>query len=110
MVKDGGEQFKEDYARLCPMSQVPTLIDGDVTLTQSVAIMEYLNDNYKGQRPLLPEDPKSKAKAREIVEIICSGTQPVQNLSVMRKAREDKDGQVAWSAYFIEKGLKGTLE
>eukprot|EP00483_Globobulimina_turgida_P001111 UN01113 len=68
------------------MQQVPTLlIDGQV-LTQSVSIIEYLDESrkYSGHR-LLPDSVKSRALVRMMTEIINSGIQPVQNLSVMKR-------------------------
>ena len=80
-----GEQFSDDFKRLNPMTQVPALLIGnDELLTQSVSIMEYLDDAYP-QEPLLPKDIVQKARVRQIVEIIVSGIQPLQNLSVILK-------------------------
>ena len=53
LTRDGGEQFSEDYAALNPQKLVPTLIDGETTLIQSMAIMEYLEDAYP-EPSLLP--------------------------------------------------------
>ena len=49
----------------------------DLTLTQSVAIMEYLHDTHPGAG-LLPVNPGARARVRMVTEIICSGTQPIQ--------------------------------
>ena len=66
------------------MQQAPTLLIDSQILTQSVAIMEYLDESrrYSGHR--LPDNPKSRALVRIITEIN-SGIQPVQNLSVMKR-------------------------
>ena len=61
LVRDGGEQFNADYAALNPQMLVPTLIDGDVKLTQSMAIFEHLNENYR-EPPLLPSDAAGRAR------------------------------------------------
>ena len=82
-----GEQLDDKYgSKLNTMQQVPTLLIDNQTLTQSVAIMEYLDESrrYSGHR-LLPDDSKSRALVRIITEIINSGIQPVQNLSVMKR-------------------------
>ena len=61
LVRNGGEQHSQDYKKLNPLEQVPTLeIDG-LLLTQSVAIMEYINDTHP-EANILPKDPNTKAK------------------------------------------------
>ena len=46
LVNNGGEQFSDEYKKLNPFARVPTLIDGDFVLTQSLAIIEYLDAKY----------------------------------------------------------------
>lgn len=106
LVRDGGEQHKDEFRALNPLEQVPAFQLGDKVLTQSVAIMEFLEEMYP-QHALLPKDPWKRAKVREIVEMICSGTQPIQNLSVMNMARDDPPERVRWSNYWITRGLAG---
>merc|ERR1712215_347317 len=107
LVKNGGEQHSEKFRKLNPLGQVPALdIDG-VLLTQSVAIMEYINDTHP-EVNLLPGDPKMKAKVRMVTELICSGIQPIQNLAVMQKhspeqCREVLSGHVPVSHYILTK-------
>ena len=72
-----GVQHSEEYRRVNPMGQVPALVIDDMTLTQSVAIMEYLHDTNP-EAGLLPASPKERAKVRMISEVIASGTQPIQ--------------------------------
>lgn len=54
LVKDGGEQHKADYKALNPNELVPTLVDGDVRLNQSMAILDYLEAKYPDVN-LLPQ-------------------------------------------------------
>ena len=62
------------------MKQVSTLLIDGITITQSVAIMEYLKESRKySGHSLLPYDPKSRALVRKMTEIINSGIHPVQN-------------------------------
>uniref|UniRef100_A0A8C5QKW9 maleylacetoacetate isomerase n=1 Tax=Leptobrachium leishanense TaxID=445787 RepID=A0A8C5QKW9_9ANUR len=71
--------YTEEYKQVNPMQQVPALrIDG-VTLSQSLAIIEYLEET-RPNHPLLPKDPKKRAQARVISEHITSGIQPLQVL------------------------------
>ena len=72
-----GVQRSEEYRKVNPMGQVPALVIDDITLTQSVAIMEYLHDTHP-DAGLLPTNPKERAKVRMITEVIASGTQPIQ--------------------------------
>lgn len=69
---------------------VPTLIVKDknvakkpVTLSESMAICEYLEEVYPSKRKLLPKDPLKRFQVRRLCEIINSGTQPIQNLAVL---------------------------
>ena len=103
LVKDGGEQHKDDYKELNPMEQVPTLINDDIVLTQSMAIMEYLEEKFPGH-PLLPKDVVKRAKVRELCEIVNAGIQPVQNLSVLQKIGDTK---VEWANNVITTGFVG---
>lgn len=103
LVRDGGEQLKNEYRRLNPMMQVPTLkIDG-LSLTESVAIIEYLEES-RPQRPLLPRDPVARASIRELVNIVAAGIQPVQNLRVLRKHGIEQ--KVDWGQWAINHGFK----
>jgi len=62
-VKDGGEQNKEDYKLVNSMAQVPTLVFGDgLSITQSLAIIEYLDERFPDRNPLMPNDIVGKVK------------------------------------------------
>ena len=71
---------------------VPTLIVKDknvakkpVTLSESMAICEYLEEVYPSKRKLLPKDPLKRFQVRRLCELINAGTQPLQNLSVLNE-------------------------
>ncbi|KAJ2747628.1 Glutathione S-transferase zeta-1 [Coemansia sp. BCRC 34301] len=82
-----GEQRSAEYIERNPSRLVPCLeIDGH-RLTQSVAILEYLEETRK-HRPLLPADPLKRAHVRAIVGAICSDIQPLQNLRVLLELPE----------------------
>lgn len=109
--KDGGEQNSEDYRDKNPMRQVPLLEFSDpksgrlVRLTQSVAILEYLEEHFGGT-PLLPPDPVARAKARQIAELVNAGIQPLQNLAVTQWVKNQLHGDdKAWVTHWVEKGL-----
>ncbi|OWK09910.1 hypothetical protein Celaphus_00005954 [Cervus elaphus hippelaphus] len=80
LIKDGGQQFSEEFQALNPMKQVPALkIDG-ITISQSLAIIEYLEETRPTPR-LLPRDPKKRAQVRMVSDLIASGIQPLQSES-----------------------------
>ncbi len=112
LVANGGEQHSDAHRALNPMRELPVLTVGDVHLAQSVAILEYLDELYPDP-PLYPADAVSRARVRQMVEVVNSGTQPVQNLRVMQKLGRDfgldRPAQVQWSRDWIEFGL-GALE
>ncbi|XP_071972898.1 maleylacetoacetate isomerase isoform X4 [Engystomops pustulosus] len=84
------------------MQQVPALkIDG-VTLSQSLAIIEYLEETHPSP-PLLPKDPIKRAQCRMISDHIASGIQPVQNLAVLQRVG---DAKLEWAQHFITKGFQ----
>lgn len=108
LVKDGGQQLSESYRELNPMAQVPSLVIGDVTLTQSLPIIEYLEET-RPEKPLLPKDPILRAQARAIAEIVNSGIQPIQNLTVQKMVVDltNDDSKMAyWTKHWILGGLK----
>ncbi|XP_053701592.1 maleylacetoacetate isomerase isoform X3 [Synchiropus splendidus] len=84
------------------MQQVPAVeIDG-VTLSQSLAVIQYVDETRPGPR-LLPTDPKKRAQVRMISDMIASGIQPLQNLHVIQKIGAEK---VPWAQYFINRGFQ----
>lgn len=106
IAEGGGDQYSAQYKSINPMAQVPALVVGEHCLTQSLAILEYLEEAYPDAPRLLPSDPILRAKSRAISEAIVSGIQPLQNLSVLRKYG---DGDLAkakpWAVFWMEKGF-----
>ncbi|XP_044520892.1 maleylacetoacetate isomerase isoform X1 [Gracilinanus agilis] len=104
LIKDGGQQFTKEFESLNPMKQVPTLkIDG-ITITQSLAIIEYLEETRPTAPRLLPLDPKERASVRMISDLIASGIQPLQNLSILKKVGQET--QLAWAQAVISSGFR----
>nr|XP_056707366.1 maleylacetoacetate isomerase [Euleptes europaea] len=102
LVKDGGQQLSSEYRSVNPMQQVPALkIDG-VTLSQSLAIIEYLEETRPDPR-ILPQDPKKRVQVRMISDLIASGIQPLQNLTVLQQLGEKK---LEWAQRCISHGFK----
>ncbi|XP_036887574.1 maleylacetoacetate isomerase-like isoform X4 [Sturnira hondurensis] len=102
LTKDGGHQFSEEFQALNPMKQVPALkIDG-ITISQSLAIIEYLEET-RPTPPLLPQDPKKRVFVRMISDLITSGIQPLQNLSVLKQVGQEN--QLIWAQKAITSGF-----
>ena len=124
LVKDGGEQHKAEYARLNPQELVPALVDSDsrgalqgedsgaFVLSQSLAIIEYLDEKYP-ENPLLPQDLHDRAIVRSMAMSIACEVHPLNNLKVLQylsKERAlDDEAKSAWYHHWIDEGF-GALE
>ena len=78
-----GEQNAGAYRALNAQALVPTLVDGPRTLTQSLAIIEYLDERHP-QPPLLPGTPEGRARVRAIALSIACDIHPLNNTSALR--------------------------
>jgi len=105
-----GNQRAQDYLALNPHGLVPalTLDDGHV-LTQSIAIIEYLDEAYP-EPPLLPADPVARARVRAIALAIACEIHPLNNLRVLNyltgtlgASEEQRNG---WYKYWIDVGFE----
>jgi len=83
LLKNGGEQLGESYRGVNPAALVPALQDGDTTITQSMAIIEYI-DEVHPQSPLLPPDAAGRARVRALAQTIACDTHPLSNLRVLK--------------------------
>ena len=98
-----GEHQAADYAALNPQKLVPALVldDGEV-LTQSLAILEYLEETHPAP-PLLPRDPVGRARVRALALIPTADIHPIQNLRVMSYLRskygQSEEATFAWSRH-----------
>jgi maleylpyruvate isomerase len=105
LVKDGGEQHAAEFQTLNPSRQVPVLITDDGRpIAQSMAIIAFLEEQFLAA-PLLPADPWLRARARQLAEIVNSGTQPLQNLSVLDHVQASGLDKNEWARRFIARGL-----
>jgi maleylpyruvate isomerase len=110
LIKDGGEQHADAYREKNPMEQVPILEfeeNGVVRrLGQSIAIMEWLDESFPAA-PLLPADRYLRARTRQLAEIVNSGIQPFQNLTMRAIVKNELGGDdAALARRFIQKGLR----
>lgn len=107
--KGGGEQKTETFHVLNPQGLVPVLETSDGVLTQSLSIIEYLDQTTPGLR-LLPEDPFQRAKVRAFAMAIACDVHPLQNLRVLSYLAENfratQDQRDEWCRYWIAAGLE----
>ena len=104
-----GEQHSDAYRARNPSGQVPTLEitedDGErITLTQSLPILEYLDERWPDP-PILPSDPYLRARARALAEIVNAGLQPFQNLPILRRVKALGTDEEAWMKPLLTDGL-----
>ncbi len=103
------EQFAESYAAVSAARLVPLLRDGEHLITQSMAIIEYLDETHP-QPPLLPADAPGRARVRALAQDVACEIHPLNNLRVLRYlvnslklSEEDKD---RWYRHWVETGLE----
>jgi maleylacetoacetate isomerase len=108
LVRDGGEQFADDYTALNPQQLVPTLVDGETVITQSMAMLEYLEERLP-EPALLPGDSAGRARVRAIAQAISCEIHPLNNLRVLKyltgTAGLDENAKLAWYRHWTETGL-----
>lgn len=113
LVRKGGEQLGEEYRRINPEALVPALVDdeddnGQQVLTQSLAIIEYLDEMYPDP-PLLPAAPLDRAYVRSIALAIACDIHPLNNLRVLRylvrELKVSEEAKDAWYRHWCEQGL-----
>ena len=106
-----GEQHSEDYRKLNPQRLVPLLETSSGRLTQSLAIIEYINETYPDP-PLLSDDPWTRAKQRSMAHVIACDVHPLQNSRVLKYLRKENQSEPAikmWIANWMRAGFE-TLE
>jgi maleylacetoacetate isomerase len=108
MLRGGGEHLRAEYLALNPAGLVPVLQVGDVALTQSIAIIEYLDETLPRVR-LLPATPAERARVRSLALSIACEIHPLNNLRVLNyltgNLRVDDEGRRRWYAHWVETGL-----
>ncbi|MBP8006523.1 MAG: maleylacetoacetate isomerase [Acinetobacter sp.] len=82
------EQQQADYQALNPSQLVPTLVDADQTLSQSISILEYLEEAYP-EVALLPKNIAERAKVRAFAQAIACDIHPLNNLRVLKYLQQD---------------------
>jgi maleylpyruvate isomerase len=112
LLRGGGEQLTAEFAALNPQKLVPVLIDAGRPLTQSLAIIEYLDETHP-QPPLLPSAPEARARVRGLALAVACDIHPLNNLRVLRYLKREleigDDGRDGWTRHWIALGL-GAIE
>jgi len=106
LMRDGGQQHRPEYGAVNPLRQVPALEvdEANVTLVQSMAIIEYLDERYP-KPPLLPQTALDRAHVRALAELVNSGIQPLQNTSTFTELKKHGIDHEEWARIFIARGL-----
>ena len=108
LTRDGGMQFKEPYKSLNPQQLVPLLDDDGFQISQSLAIIEYLDEKFPNTR-LLPKSPEGRARVRQIALAISCDIHPLQNLRVLKyltgKLGVSEESKTQWIHHWLSEGL-----
>ena len=109
LLRGGGEQLQNAYRSINPAALVPALQDGGATLTQSLAILEYLEETHP-QPPLLPADALGRARVRALACTVACDIHPVNNLRVLNYLRDtlyaDDAARSNWALHWMALGLR----
>ena len=113
LVKDGGQQRSAEYKAVNPQGLVPLLVDGDERISQSLAILEYLEEIFP-LPALLPDDPADRARVRSLALHIACDLHPLNNLRVLQYLSGplglQDEAKQQWIQHWITTGLAGVEE
>ena len=109
LLKDGGAQHGSDYKKVNPLGLVPSLIDHGQIISQSLAILEYLEEQVP-EPPLLPRDAGARARVRQIALSIACDIHPLNNLRVLGylkgKLGADDQARIGWQQHWMALGFE----
>lgn len=104
-----GEQRAPEYLKLNPQGLVPTLVDGEAAITQSLAILEYLEEVHP-KPALLPRDPADRARVRGLALAVACDIHPLNNLKVLQRLQKelglDEAARNAWYHHWVHDGFR----
>lgn len=105
-----GEHRAADYLALNPQGLLPAFVDGDLTISQSMAILEYLEEAYPDV-PLLPPDIGGRARVRQLALLVACDIHPLNNLQVLNYLRDshgaDDSVRATWYRHWVVSGFTG---
>ena len=109
LVRDGGEHREPSFAQLNPQMLVPVLESGSSVLTQSMAIIEYLEEVLPDP-PLLPDDVTERAQVRALAMSVACDVHPLNNLRVLQylagEFKIDSRRRSRWYAHWVTEGMR----
>ena len=108
LLKDGGEQYQAEYQSINPQGIIPTLVDGDISIGQSLAIMDYLEESYP-EPALYPQSIAGRAFARQCALVVACDIHPLNNLRVLkylkRSLDQDDEARNTWYHHWVRTGF-----
>ena len=109
LLRDGGQHLLDEYRAINPSGLVPAFQDDAITLTQSMAILEYLEEAYP-HVPLLPQGAVARAHVRELAQIIACDIHPINNLRVLkylvRHLGQSEEAKTDWYRHWVIEGFQ----
>lgn len=110
LVRNGGEQHSAEHRALNPQEAVPVFVDGDRTLTQSLAIIEYLEETRREAPNLLPADAAARARVRALALLVACDIHPLNNLRVLQQLEHAFGAQQPereqWMKHWMHEGFR----
>jgi maleylacetoacetate isomerase len=104
-----GAQFNSDYVEKNPQGLVPLIIENGAEISQSLAIIEYLDECYP-EPAFLPKAPRDRAHVRALAQLIACDIHPVNNLRILNYLKGtlhvDEAGVTKWYQHWITQGFK----
>jgi maleylacetoacetate isomerase len=104
-----GEHKEPLFLKKNPSGLVPALMVNGKSFTESLAIIEWLDEKFKGPK-LLPSDSSDRAKVRELAYGVACAIQPIQNLKVMQYISQDPKQRISFAKHWIEEGFQALEE
>jgi maleylacetoacetate isomerase len=108
LLEGGGQQHSVEYNALNPQELIPTLVDGERVIRQSIAIIEYLDEIY-AHTPMLPPEPRARARVRAIALAVACDIHPLNNLRVMKYLESEfsmpQPERDTWTRHWIAEGF-----
>lgn len=110
LLRDGGEQHAPEYRALNPQQLIPCLLDGDQVITQSLAILEYLDETHDDPKTaVLPLDPPGRARVRALAMVVACDGHPLGNLRVLQQIETqfgaDQAQRTVWAQHWLTTSL-----
>ena len=108
LLRNGGEQLAEAYRAVNPSALLPALDDDGALLSQSLAIIEYL-DETRPQQPLLPSDALGRARVRALAQTVACDIHPLANLRVLKYLKGplglSEEVKLQWIVHWVGEGM-----